>query len=79
MPYADRCSSPVSPPREGNAAMIARRSACEKLAHIAISSNVRLQPTQKPESGSTVQIFMQGVSMGWKLEGICRLSQCQLR
>jgi hypothetical protein len=55
--------------------MIARRSPCVKLVHCVISSNVRLQPTHKSESGSTVQIFMQGVSMGWKCCGIVGLSQ----
>jgi hypothetical protein len=34
-----------------------------------------LQPTHKPESGSTVQILTQGVSMGWNATAMMKLCQ----
>jgi hypothetical protein len=43
--------------------MMRLRSASLKLDQSAISSRVRPQPEQRPETGSNTQIFMQGLSI----------------
>jgi hypothetical protein len=49
--------------RSGNAVMTWRLSTGDRDIQSAISDRVRPQPMQKPVSGSTTQILMQGVSI----------------